>query len=102
MRLLTFTRKNQSRIGLAGPEGQIIDIAEIHRRYLRGGSPVFLNNMQAFIEGGVKALSAAKKAARYVGGKDLEGQKKLNRAGALLRPNQIKFLSPITWPVYIS
>ncbi len=98
MRLLTFTRKNQSRIGLAGLEGQIIDIAEVHRRYLRGGSPVFLNNMQAFIEGGAKALNAAKKAARYVAGKDLEGQKKLNRAGALLRPNQIKFLSPITWP----
>lgn len=98
MRLLTFMRKNQNRIGLVGPEEQIIDLAEVHRRYLRGGSPVFLKSMQAFIEGGAKALNAAKKVAKYVAGKDLEGQKKLIRAGALLKPNQVKIISPIPWP----
>lgn len=98
MRLLTFTRKNQGRIGLVGPEGRIIDLAEVHRRYLRGGSPLFLTGMQAFIEGGAKALNAAKKVAKYVAGKDLEGQKKLSRAGALLKPNQVKIISPIPWP----
>ena len=68
MRLLTFTRKNQTRIGLMGPGSQIIDLAEVNRRYLNGGSPDYLTSMQALIEGGAKALSVAKKAGRYVAG----------------------------------
>ncbi|MFQ5902945.1 MAG: fumarylacetoacetate hydrolase family protein, partial [Candidatus Binatia bacterium] len=98
MRLLTFARKNQNRIGLMGPGDQIIDLAEVNRRYLKGGSPPYLTSMQAFIEGGAKALSVAKKAARYVARKDSEGLKRLSRAGALLKLSQTKIVSPVPWP----
>ena len=98
MRLLTFARKGENRLGLIGPEDQVIDLAEVNRRYLKGGSPAYLKNMQAFIEGGGKALGAAKKAAGYVGKQDGEGLKKLRRAGALWNLNQVKILSPIPWP----
>ncbi len=98
MRLLTFVRKNQLRVGLMGPDDQVLDLAEINRRYLKGGSPAYLTSMQAFIEGGAKAISVAKKAARYVEKKDPEGLKILSRAGALLKLGQSKILSPIPWP----
>ena len=98
MRFITFGRKNQQRIGLMGPQDQIIDVAEITRRYLRGGNPPYLTSMQAFIEAGGKALQAAKKAEKYVAGKNLEEQKKLARADALLKSSQAKMLSPIPWP----
>ena len=97
MRLLTFTRKNQTRIGIMGPGDQIIDLAEVNRRYLKAGSPDCLTSMQALIEGGAKALSVAKKAARYVAGKDAEGLKRLSHAGALLKLSQTKIASPIPW-----
>jgi len=98
MRFVTFARKNQQRIGLIGPEDQIIDLAEINRRYLRGGNPPYLSSMQAFIDGGVKALHAARKAEKYVAGKTAEEQKKLVRAGALLKSSQAKLVAPISWP----
>ncbi|OGQ73468.1 MAG: hypothetical protein A3G40_04245 [Deltaproteobacteria bacterium RIFCSPLOWO2_12_FULL_57_22] len=98
MRFVTFARKNQNRVGLMGPEEMVIDLAEVNRRYLRGGAPAYLTSLQAFIEAGGKALGAARKAARFVAAKDPEGVKKLARAGALLKLNQIKFLSPVPWP----
>ena len=98
MRFLTFVRKNQSRVGLIGPADHVIDLAELNRRYLKTGSAPYLNSMQAFIEAGGKALSVAKKAARYVAGKDDEGLRKLRQAGALLKLNQVKIVSPIPWP----
>jgi 2-keto-4-pentenoate hydratase/2-oxohepta-3-ene-1,7-dioic acid hydratase in catechol pathway len=98
MRFVTFVRKNQQRIGLMDKDDQIIDLAEINRRYLRGGNPPYLASMQAFIETGGKALQVAKKAAKYVAGKSLEEQKKLGRAGALLKSSQAKLLAPIPWP----
>ena len=98
MRFITFGRKNQQRIGLMGPQDQIIDVAEITRRYLRGGNPPYLASMQAFIEAGSKALQAAKKAEKYVVAKNVEEQKKLARANALLKSSQAKLLSPIPWP----
>src|SRR6266566_6004988 len=98
MRFITFGRKNQLRIGIMGPQDQIIDVAGITRRYLRGGNPPYLTSMQAFIEAGGKALQAAKKAEKYVAGKNLEEQKKLARADALLKSSQAKMLSPIPWP----
>ena len=98
MRFLTFVRKNQSRVGLIGPADHVIDLAELNRRYLKAGSAPYLNSMQAFIEAGGKALSVAKKAARYVAGKDDEGLRKLRQAGALLKLNQVKIVSPIPWP----
>jgi 2-keto-4-pentenoate hydratase/2-oxohepta-3-ene-1,7-dioic acid hydratase in catechol pathway len=98
MRLVTFSRKNQQRLGLMGPQDQIIDLAEINRRYLKGGSAPFLASMQAFIEGGAKALRLARKAEKYVASKDPEGLKKLMSTGALVKANQAKLLAPIPWP----
>ena len=98
MRFVIFARKNQQRIGLLGPEDDVIDLAEVNRRYLRGGNPPYLASMQAFIEAGGKALQVAKKAARYVAGKNPEEQRKLGRAGALLKSSQAKLLAPIPWP----
>ncbi len=98
MRFLTFARKNQYRIGLTGSGDQVIDLAEVNRRYLKGGSPSYLISMQAFIKGGGKALNVAKRAARYVAGQDSEGLKRLARAGALLKLSQAKIVSPIPWP----
>ena len=98
MRLLTFARKHQPRVGLAGPEDYIIDLAETNRRFLKGGSPAYLTSMQAFIEAGPKAIGVAKKAASYVARQDTEGSKRLVRAGALVKASQTKILSPIPWP----
>jgi len=99
MRLITFTRTNQQRLGLMGPKDQVIDLVEVNRRYLKGGKPAFLASMQAFIEAGAKALQVAKKAGKYVAGKNDEEQKKLARAGALLRPNQARIIAPIPRPI---
>lgn len=98
MRFITFARKNQHRIGLMAPGDLIIDLAEVNRRYLKGGAPPYLTGMQAFIEGGLKALGAAKRAARYVAEKNGAGLKNLSRAGALLKPGRVKIISPIPWP----
>ena len=98
MRFITFGRKNHQRIGLMGPQDQIIDVAEITRRYLRGGNPPYLGSMQAFIEAGNKALQAAKKAEKYVAGKTPEEQRKLARATALLKSSHARLLAPIPSP----
>jgi 2-keto-4-pentenoate hydratase/2-oxohepta-3-ene-1,7-dioic acid hydratase in catechol pathway len=98
MRFLTFLRKNESRVGLMGPEDHIIDLVELNWRYLKGGSANYLNSMQTFIEAGTKALGLAKKASKYVAGRDEEGLKKLRQTGALLKLSQVKILSPIPWP----
>jgi len=98
MRFVTFSRRNQQRLGLMGPQEHIIDLAEVNRRYLRGGNSPFLVSMQAFIEAGAKALAVARKAEKYVAGKNSEEQKKLLAAGALVKPNQAKLLAPIPWP----
>src|SRR6266550_243429 len=77
---------------------QIIDLAEINRRYLKGGNAPFLASMQAFIEAGGKALQVARKAEKYVTGKSADEQKKLVAVGALVKPNQAKIISPIPQP----
>ncbi|HWP23524.1 MAG TPA: fumarylacetoacetate hydrolase family protein [Candidatus Binatia bacterium] len=98
MRLVTFSRKNQQRLGLMGPQDQIIDLAEVNRRYLKAGSAPFLASMQDFIEGGAKALQIARKAEKYLAGKDPEGLKKLLSAGALVKASQARLLAPIPRP----
>ena len=98
MRLVTFTQKNQQRIGLMNSQHQVVDLAEVNRRYLRGGSPPFLASMQAFIEAGAKALQVAKKAEKYVAEKNSGEQKKLAGTGSLFKSSQIKLLAPIPWP----
>ncbi|OGP99155.1 MAG: hypothetical protein A2W10_05875 [Deltaproteobacteria bacterium RBG_16_55_12] len=98
MRLVTFTLKKQNRVGLMAPGDLIIDLAEVNRRYLKGGSPSYLTTMQAFIEGGAKALGAAKRAARYVGVQSPEGLKRLGSVGAVVQLGRAKIISPIPWP----
>jgi 2-keto-4-pentenoate hydratase/2-oxohepta-3-ene-1,7-dioic acid hydratase in catechol pathway len=98
MRLLTFVKNNQSRLGLIGPADHVIDLAELNRRYMKAGAAPYLNGMQAFIEAGGKALGLAKKAAKYVAGKDEAGLKKLRQGGAVLKLSQVKILSPIPQP----
>lgn len=97
MRFVTFLRQNQQRLGLMGPEGYIIDLAEANRRYLKGGNAPFLTTMQSFIETGGKALAAARKVEKYVTGKPDE-QKKLLAAGALVKAPQARLLAPIPSP----
>jgi 2-keto-4-pentenoate hydratase/2-oxohepta-3-ene-1,7-dioic acid hydratase in catechol pathway len=98
MRFVTFVKNNQSRLGMIGPADHVIDLAELNRRYLKAGSAPYLNGMQAFIEAGGAAMNLAKKAAKYVAGKDEAALKKLRQAGALLKLNQVKIVSPIPWP----
>ena len=81
-----------------GPQDQIIDLAEVNRRYLKGGNPPFLKSMQEFIEFGNKALQVARKAEKYVAAKSGEEQKKLLSVGALIRSGQAKIISPIPRP----
>lgn len=98
MRLVTFSRKTEPRVGLMGPQDQIIDLAEVNKRYLRGGNPPFLATMQAFIEAGAKAIAVAHKAEKYLAAKSEEDHKKLARAGALVKLSQVKLLAPIPQP----
>ena len=98
MRLVTFSRKSQQRVGLIGPQDQIIDLAEVNRRYLKGGSSPVLASMQNFIEAGAKALAVARKAEKFVAGRNPDQLKKLSGAGALVKLNQVKLLSPIPAP----
>jgi 2-keto-4-pentenoate hydratase/2-oxohepta-3-ene-1,7-dioic acid hydratase in catechol pathway len=98
MRFVTYSRKNQQRIGLIGPQEQIIDLTEVNRRYLKGGNQTFLASMQAFIDAGPKAVAVARKAEKYVAGKTADEQKKLIGTGALVKPNQAKILAPIPNP----
>ncbi|MGH7927404.1 MAG: fumarylacetoacetate hydrolase family protein, partial [Candidatus Binatia bacterium] len=98
MRLVTFLQKNQQRLGMVGPQGQIIDLAEVNRRYLKSGNPPFLASMQAFIEAGGKAVQIAKSAERYIAGKSADEQKRLSAGGALVRASQAKIISPIPTP----
>ena len=98
MRFVTFSRQNQQRIGLMGPQEQIIDLTEVNRRYLKGGNAPFLTSMQAFIEAGPKAVAVARKAEKYIAGKTTDEQKKLVATGALVKPAQAKILAPIPLP----
>jgi 2-keto-4-pentenoate hydratase/2-oxohepta-3-ene-1,7-dioic acid hydratase in catechol pathway len=98
MRFVTFSRKNEARIGVLSGGDQIIDLAEVNRRYLRGGQPPFMGSMQAFLDGGGKALGAAKQVLRYIEKQTPEGLKKLSGQGVLLDLARTKLLSPIPRP----
>ena len=98
MRFVTFLHKNEERLGLMGPQEQIIDLAEVNRRYLKEGSLPFLTGMQGFIEAGPKAIQVARKAEKYVTGKNADDVKKLVSVGALVKSNQAKIISPIPRP----
>ncbi|HEX7232471.1 MAG TPA: fumarylacetoacetate hydrolase family protein [Candidatus Binatia bacterium] len=98
MRFVTFVQKNEQRLGLVGPQEHIIDLAEVNRRYLKEGSLPLLTSMQAFIEAGSRAIQIARKAEKYVNGKNTDDVKKLVSAGALVKPSQAKIISPIPQP----
>jgi 2-keto-4-pentenoate hydratase/2-oxohepta-3-ene-1,7-dioic acid hydratase in catechol pathway len=98
MRLLTFVRKGRPTLGLVGTDNWIIDVAEVNRRYLKGGAAPFLNSMQEFIEGGTKSLNMGKKAAQYVSSGDPTRVRKLARIGAAVQFGRVRLLSPIPWP----
>jgi 2-keto-4-pentenoate hydratase/2-oxohepta-3-ene-1,7-dioic acid hydratase in catechol pathway len=98
MRFVTFSHKSEQRLGLMGPQEHIINLAEVNRRYLKEGSLPFLTSMQGFIEAGPKAIQVARKAEKYVNGKNADDVKKLVNAGALVKPNQAKIISPIPQP----
>ena len=98
MRFVTFLHKNEQRLGLMGPQEHIIDLAEVNRRYLKEGSLPFLTGMQGFIEAGPKAIQVARKAEKYVTGKNADDVKKLVSVGALVKSNQAKIISPIPRP----
>src|ERR1051325_3004610 len=98
MRFVTFARRNEQRIGLMGPQDHIIDLAEVNRRYLKGGNAPFLTSMQAFIEAGNKGVQVARAVEKYVKGKNPDDLKKLTAAGALVKPNQAKLMAPIPQP----
>jgi 2-keto-4-pentenoate hydratase/2-oxohepta-3-ene-1,7-dioic acid hydratase in catechol pathway len=98
MQFVTFVRKGQPTLGLLGADNWIIDLAEVNRRYLRGGSAPFLNSMVQFIEGGAKALNLAKKAAQYVSTGDGTRVRKLARIGAVVQQGRVRLLSPIPSP----
>ena len=99
MRFITFVRKSEQRIGLVGPQEYVVDLAEVNRRYLKGGNPSFLASMQAFIDAGSKALQVARKAEKYVTAKSVDEQKKLTATGALLKLSQAKLMAPIPRPL---
>jgi 2-keto-4-pentenoate hydratase/2-oxohepta-3-ene-1,7-dioic acid hydratase in catechol pathway len=98
MRFVTFTRKNEQRLGLMGPQDHIIDLAEVNRRFLKNGNASYLTSMQAFIEGGSKAIQVARQAEKYVTAKNIADQKKLVAVGALLRSNQARIIAPVPVP----
>jgi 2-keto-4-pentenoate hydratase/2-oxohepta-3-ene-1,7-dioic acid hydratase in catechol pathway len=95
MQFVTFVRKGQPTLGLLSADGWIIDVADVNRRYLKGGSAPFLNGMLEFIEGGAKALNLAKKAAQYVSSGDGTRLRKLARIGAVVQQGRVRLLSPI-------
>src|ERR1051325_5961592 len=98
MRFVTFARRNEQRIGLMGPQDHIIDLAEVNRRYLKGGNAPFLTSMQAFIEAGNKGVQVARAVEKYGKGKNPADLKTLTAAGAPAKPNQAKLMAPIPQP----
>ncbi|MDP6560260.1 MAG: hypothetical protein QF619_09120 [Candidatus Binatia bacterium] len=98
MRFVSFMRKNQACIGLMTNSDQIIDLAEVNRRYLKAGPPSCVADMQSFIESGSKALGVARQAARYVERQNDQGLKRLRQVGVLQDLNRVKLLAPIPWP----
>src|SRR5258706_13684397 len=98
MRFVTFVKKSRRGLGLRGRGEEVIDLGELNRRFLKAGAAPFLSGMLAFIDAGGGAINLAKKAAKYVAGKDEAGLKNLRQAGALYKANQVKIISPTPEP----
>ena len=98
MRFVTYSFQSKTRVGMLTDDDQIIDLREVNRRYLPGGAVSYLDSMQSFIEAGAKAVTTARKAARYVEGLDTKGIRRLAQAGILVKRNRARLLSPIPSP----
>lgn len=97
MRFVTYSFSSKTRLGMM-EDDQIVDLREVAKRYLPGGTPSYLESMQAFIDAGAKAVTTARKAARYVQGLDSKGVRRLAQAGILVKRNRARLLSPIPVP----
>ncbi len=98
MRLVSFIRKKQVRLGLLGSGDQVIDFAEVHRRFLKAGEPPYVRDMLALIEAGGKGLTAARRVLKYVEGQKPEGLKRLRHGGVVLNLTRTKLHAPIPQP----
>ena len=98
MRFVTYTFRSKTQLGMMIDEDQIIDLQAVSKRYLPGSTASYLDSMQAFIEAGAKAVTTAKKAAKYVEGLDSKGIRRLAQAGLLVKRNRTRLLSPIPVP----
>lgn len=98
MRFVTYSFRSQTRLGMMMEEDQIVDLREVSNRYLPGSTASYLDSMQTFIEAGAKAVTTAKKAARYVEGLDSKGVRRLAQAGMLVKRNRARLLAPIPVP----
>ena len=98
MRFVTYTFRSKTQLGMMIDEDQIIDLQAVSKRYLPGSTASYLDSMQAFIEAGAKAVTMAKKAAKYVEGLDSKGIRRLAQAGLLVKRNRTRLLSPIPVP----
>ncbi len=98
MRFVTYNFRSKTRFGMMIEEDRIIDLREVSRRYLPGGTASYLDDMQAFIEAGAKAVNTARKAAKYIEGLDSKGVRRLAQAGILVKRNRTRLLSPIPFP----
>ena len=98
MRFVTYSFRSKTRLGMMMEEDQIVDLREVSKRYLPGSTASYLDSMQTFIEAGAKAVTTARKAARYVEGLDSKGIRRLAQAGILVKRNRTRLLSPIPVP----
>ena len=98
MRFVTYSFRSKTQLGMMIDEDQIIDLQAVSKRYLPGTTASYLDSMQAFIEAGAKAVTTAKKAAKYVEGLDSKGIRRLAQAGLLVKRNRTRLLSPIPVP----
>ena len=98
MRFVTYSFRSKTQLGMMIDEDQIIDLQAVSKRYLPGSTASYLDSMQAFIEAGAKAVTTARKAAKYVEGLDSKGIRRLAQAGLLVKRNRTRLLSPIPVP----
>ncbi len=98
MRFVTYSFRGKTQLGMMIDEDQIIDLQAVSKRYLPGSTASYLDSMQAFIEAGAKAVTTARKAAKYVEGLDAKGIRRLAQAGLLVKRNRTRLLSPIPVP----
>ncbi len=98
MRFVTYSFRSKTQLGMMIDEDQIIDLQAVSKRYLPGTTASYLDSMQAFIEAGAKAVTTARKAAKYVEGLDAKGIRRLAQAGLLVKRNRTRLLSPIPVP----